>query len=142
MFGYNRKKRLRNKVIAAAVGVAVMTFGIWLNYSDNDDKVEETVQKIEIEEDVVDTKSTADDAAGKETEDKEAGTETAGKTYLVKEENGVVKVFLCEGNKRELYLITSIPYDVLSETDQNMLTEGVTIDTDDDLGKFLENFDS
>ncbi len=144
MFGYNRKKQLRNRVIAAAAGVAIMTFGIWLNYTgDDENKAEETVQKIEIEEEKLTESSKPTDMIN---EDKEIGAETdtvnTDKTYLVKEENGVVKVYLCEGNNKELYLITSIPYDLLSENDQNMFKEGVTIDTDDDLGKFLENFDS
>lgn len=140
MFGYNRKKQLRNRVIAAAVGVAVMTFGIWLNYTSDDEKqAEETVQKIEIEEE-----SIAEETEASEMTKDENGTDTAetDKTYLVKEEEGVVKVYLCEGENSELYLITSIPYDLLSENDQQMFTEGVVLDTDENLGKFLENFDS
>lgn len=144
MFRYNRKKQLRNRVIAAAAGVAVMTFGIWLNYTNNDEKtVEETVQKIEIEEET----SSGEMEQSEENKDEtkiNAETDTADidKTYLVKEENGSVNVYICEGDNKELYLITSIPYDLLSESDQNMFKEGVTIDTDEDLGKFLENFDS
>ena len=69
MFRYNRKKQLRNKVIAAAVGVAVMTFGIWLNYTDEDEKTaEETVQKIEIEEEIT---KTTEGSGIKETNDEE-----------------------------------------------------------------------
>ena len=144
MFGYNRKKQLRNRVIAAAAGVAIMTFGIWLNYTDNDEKkAEETVQKIEIEEEkkIDETRGTDPIEESKSLND-ETVTDMTDKTYLVKEENGAVKVYLCEGDNKELYLITSIPYDLLSENDQNMFKEGVIIDTDEDLGKFLENFDS
>lgn len=144
MFRYNRKKQLRNRVIAAAAGVAVMTFGIWLNYTSGDnEKAEETVQKIKIEEESKSIEKKNKEGNNKETEIN-VKTDTAGtdKTYLVKEENGAVKVYLCEGDKKELYLITSIPYELLSENDQNMFEEGVTIDTDEDLGKFLENFDS
>lgn len=144
MFRYNRKKQLRNRVIAAAAGVAVMTFGIWLNYTSSDnEKVEETVQKIKIEEESKSIEKKNKEGNNKETEIN-VKTDTAGtdKTYLIKEENGAVKVYLCEGDKKELYLITSIPYELLSENDQNMFEEGVTIDTDEDLGKFLENFDS
>lgn len=56
--------------------------------------------------------------------------------------DGVVKVFLCSGDEEELYLITSIPYELLSENDQKMFAEGVSIKTEEDLGEFLENFDS
>ena len=121
-----------------------MTFGIWLNYTDNDEKkAEETVQKIEIEEETA-IKETGDTDTREESKQLNEETDTGmeNKTYLVKEENGAVKVYLCEGDNKELYLITSIPYDLLSENDQNMFKEGVIIDTDEDLGKFLENFDS
>ncbi len=52
---------------------------------------------------------------------------------------GVVKVFVCDedGNK-ELYLITSIPFDLLSESDQQLFVDGVTIETEEDLGEFLQ----
>ena len=143
MFGYNRKKQLRNRVIAAAAGVAIMTFGIWLNYTDNDEKkAEETVQKIEIEEESTGETSSTETIEESKSLNDETVTDMTDKTYLVKEENGAVKVYLCEGDNKELYLITSIPYDLLSENDQNMFKEGVIIDTDEDLGKFLENFDS
>jgi len=143
MFGYNRKKQLRNRVIAAAAGVAIMTFGIWLNYTDNDEKkAEETVQKIEIEEESTGETSSTETIKESKSLNDETVTDMVDKTYLVKEENGAVKVYLCEGDNKELYLITSIPYDLLSENDQNMFKEGVIIDTDEDLGKFLENFDS
>lgn len=143
MFGYNRKKQLRNRVIAAAAGVAIMTFGIWLNYTDNDEKkAEETVQKIEIEEESTGETSGTETIEESKSLNDETVTDMTDKTYLVKEENGAVKVYLCEDDNKELYLITSIPYDLLSENDQNMFKEGVIIDTDEDLGKFLENFDS
>ena len=120
-----------------------MTFGIWLNYTDNDEKkAEETVQKIEIEEESTGETSGTETIEESKSLNDETVTDMTDKTYLVKEENGAVKVYLCEGDNKELYLITSIPYDLLSENDQNMFKEGVVIDTDEDLGKFLENFDS
>lgn len=53
------------------------------------------------------------------------------------------KVFVCDedGNK-ELYLITSIPFDLLSESDQQLFIDGVEMKTEEDLGEFLQNFDS
>ena len=83
----------------------------------------------------------------KETAEKETGkgtdTEEVPETYLIKEVDGVVKVFLCDSeDNKELYLITSIPYDLLSESDQQMFSDGVELETEDDLGAFLQNFDS
>lgn len=131
MFRNTRKKQLRNRVIAAALGVTVMTFGIWLNYKDQAEEtpVEKTVKEIKITE----------------TEDnkEEPSTINAPESYLIKEIDGIVKVFLCDENgNEELYLITSIPFELLSESDQKLFIDGVRLDTEEDLGRFLENFDS
>ncbi len=131
MFRNTRKKQLRNRVIAAAVGVTVMTFGIWLNYKDQpeDIQAENTVKEIKITE--------------SEEKEEEASTINAPDSYLIKEVDGIVKVFLCdEKGNEELYLITSIPFELLSESDQKLFRDGVTLDTEEDLGRFLENFDS
>ena len=131
MFRNTRKKQLRNRVIAAALGVTVITFGIWLNYKDQAEEtpVENTVKEIKITE----------------TEDnkEEPSTINAPESYLIKEIDGIVKVFLCDENgNEELYLITSIPFELLSESDQKLFIDGVRLDTEEDLGRFLENFDS
>ena len=132
MFINTRKKQLRNRVIAAAIGVAVMTFGIWLNYQDEKEEipVENTLKEIEVTE-------------KEENKETEPSTIKMPETYLIKEVEGVVKVFLCdeEGNE-ELYLITSIPFELLSESDQKLFVDGIKLDTEADLGRFLENFDS
>lgn len=142
MFRNNRRQKLRNQVIAAALGVAVMTFGIWLNYSNSaeDEEAENTVQKV-----TVDEESTSNTEGSAESEKVKSSTDTdpEERTYLIKEVDGVVKVFICdnEGNE-ELYLITSIPFDVLSESDQQLFVDGVVLKEEEDIGKFLENFDS
>lgn len=149
MFRDMRRKKLRDRVILASLGLLVMVFGMWLNLrqpADNgmteavDSKVEAESNSPADKSDIGNDESSkvSDDSSGTET-----GTEKQYESYLVKEVNGVVKVFLCDDTgSKELYLITSIPYELLSETDQKMFSEGVYIETKDDLGKFLENFDS
>ena len=130
MFRDMRRKKLRNRAVFLAMAAIVLAFGLWLNFRSGTDT------------DDYDTAKAAFDAEVKESE---SGTDTAMKpeTYLIKEVDGVVKVFLCDSeDNKELYLITSIPYDLLSESDQQMFTEGVKIETEDDLGAFLQNFDS
>lgn len=141
MFRDTRRKKIRNKIIFAAMGVCILTFGIWLNYKTvvDDDGSEEAARKVKVEESetkVVDNESN--------TENENKGTDTQGtpESYLIKEVDGVVKVFLCDGNKKNLYLITSIPFELLSEGDQQMFVDGVYMETEEDLGEFLENFDS
>lgn len=142
MFRDMRRKKLRDRVILASLGLLVMAFGLWLNLRQPADNgmTEAVDSKVEAESNSPADKSDIgnDDSSGTET-----GTEKQYESYLVKEVNGVVKVFLCDDTgSKELYLITSIPYELLSETDQKMFSEGVYIETKDDLGEFLENFDS
>ena len=127
-------------MIAAAAGVAIMTFGIWINYKDAaDDNTEDAVQKVTIEE----LSDEGTDKSDNEKESSETSTNNEAKSYLIKEVDGVVIVFLCdETGKKDLYLITTVPFDLLSESDQQLFKKGVKLDTEEDLGKFLENFDS
>ena len=148
MFRDTRRIRMRRRAAAAVLGAAVLAGGIWLNHSGKaaeetedaarDGRVEETEKK-----DSGEANEKKKERVGNEKEKTETGTEQEPQSYLIKEVDGVVKVFLCdsEGNE-ELYLITSIPFDLLSEGDQELFEEGVYMETEDDLGNFLENFDS
>lgn len=142
MFRDTRRKKLKSRVIFTVIGVFVLGFGIWLNFQGGEKEeqpAEDTVQKVEVQE------TEADRGSDKKDKDSEDGTDTEKKpeTYLIKEVEGVVKVFVCdEDGKKELYLITSIPFELLSESDQQLFVDGVTIQTEEDLGEFLQNFDS
>jgi len=140
MFRDNKKDKLKKRVIYLTIAVVLLTTGIMLNYEENNESsvTQEAVQQLEVNSS---EKNTSDNVVQESTE--ETGTENIPETYLIKEVDGVVKVFLCdsEGNK-ELYLITSIPFDLLSESDQQLFVKGVTIETEEDLGAFLQNFDS
>ncbi len=141
MFRDTKRKKLRNRVIFTALGVFILSFGIWLNYQSPSEKeaAEDTVQSVEVDETANSEETKAEDKNNQE----ETGTEIKAETYLIKEVDGVVKVFVCDadGNK-ELYLITSIPFELLSESDQQLFIDGVTMETEEDLGEFLQNFDS
>lgn len=144
MFRDTKRRQMRNRVLFSAAGACVLIFGMWLNFQgkEEDPQVEDTAQNIRVEQ-------RHDDGSDEQTYDgtgqqeKEETSEKVVETYLIKEVDGVVKVFICDDTgKKELYLITSIPFDLLSESDQKLFTEGVKLDTEEDLGKFLESFDS
>lgn len=141
MFRDTRKKVLRNRIIYCAIGILIMAFGVWLNYqSDSRDSAdEEAVRTAELK------RADDEDGTGKKdsASEQQTGTSEEPQTYLIKEVDGVVKVFVCdEEGRKELYLITSIPFDLLSESDQQLFVDGVTMETEEDLGEFLQNFDS
>lgn len=140
MFRDTRKKVLRNRIIYCAIGILIMAFGVWLNYqSDSSDSADEAAVKTAEIKKADESGSDKKDSASKQ----QTGTKEEPKTYLIKEVDGVVKVFVCdEDGRKELYLITSIPFDLLSESDQQLFVDGVTMETEEDLGEFLQNFDS
>lgn len=134
MFRDTRKDKLKKRVIYLSIAVALLTTGIMLNYKEEQktEATQEAVQQLEVNE----QEQTQNNAL-------ETSTESAPETYLIKEVDGVVKVFLCDNEGgEELYLITSIPFDLLSEEDQQLFIDGVVIETEEDLGAFLQNFDS
>jgi ABC-type transport system involved in multi-copper enzyme maturation permease subunit len=134
MFRDTRKDKLKNRVIYLSIAVVLLTTGIMLNYKEEQklEDTQEAVQQLEV---------TKQDQEQNNVEG--TSTESVPETYLIKEVDGVVKVFLCDNEGgEELYLITSIPFDLLSEEDQQLFVNGVVIETEEDLGAFLQNFDS
>ena len=145
MFSNTRRKKTRSRILFASIGVILLAFGIWLNFRADDDEkavAEDAVNNVKSEQSG--ETSEASPPQKENTDNKEeTGTSQHPQSYLIKEINGVVKVFICdEEDNRELYLITSIPFDLLSENDQQLFVDGVYVQTEEDLGKFLENFDS
>ncbi len=144
MFRDTRRKKLRNQVILAALAVSLMTFGIWLNYKTVVDKdgSEEAANKVKVESSREENSSEGSRRASAKQPAASGDTEEEQETYYIKEVDGVVKVFACQGEEKKLYLITSIPFELLSQTDQKMFSKGVTRNTKEELDEFLENFDS
>ncbi len=62
--------------------------------------------------------------------------------YLIKAEDENVKVYWVDESGEHLHRETNIPYPLLNVEDQEMLDEGIKLDTDEELAGFLENYDS
>lgn len=141
MFSNKKKSFFKSKIFIACLAVLLLSFGIWLNYDGEGEEAntpapvnDTTSQKATQNSSIVDSRD------GSETTE----TSKAQKVYyLVREVEGVVKIFYCDENGKEsLYEITSIPFDLLSKKDQQLFVEGVRIETLEELDGFLENFDS
>ena len=63
--------------------------------------------------------------------------------YLVIEENGLIKIYECDldGGKK-LVRTTDISYSLLYEDDQLMFSEGIMVETEDELMEILQDFES
>lgn len=144
MFSNTRRKKTRSRVLFASIGIILLIFGLWLNFRNDDggDTAEDAINNIKAEQSE-ETSEAAEPQKENTDNQEETSTSQPPESYLIKEVNGVVKVFICdEDDNQELYLITSIPFDLLSENDQQLFIDGVYVQTEEDLGKFLENFDS
>ena len=62
--------------------------------------------------------------------------------YLIKAENEIVRVYWVDGTGEHLHRETTIAYPLLNVEDQEMLDEGIRLETDEELARFLENYDS
>ena len=153
MFSNQKKSFFKSKWFYGLIVVFLLAFGIWINY-DGDSQKANTATKVDQETQATSTTQSPavidsrDDETAEETTDEsdESGTSKEGTQqsyYLIREVEGVVKVFSCNENGEEsLYQITSIPFHLLSKEDQNLFAEGVHVDTLEELAGFLENFDS
>lgn len=156
MFSNQKKNFFKSKWFYGILILALLVFGIWMNYG-TESRHANTATKVEQETQTAAQEPTVTDSLqqGDLQETKDTGTEgsTEGTSapsqeqqqayYLIKEVEGVVKVFYCdETGQKTLYQITSIPFQLLSKEDQQLLTKGVQISTESELARFLENYDS
>lgn len=147
MFSKQRKNFFKSKWFYGIIVILLLLFGIWINYDGSSQKVNSPA-KVSQESQNETQSSTVVDSLGQEpseesTEGTNKTTENQQTYYLIREIEGVVKVFYCdESGQENLYLITTVPFDLLSKEDQQMLAEGVQVNSEDELADFLENFDS
>ena len=148
MFSNQKKGFIKSKWFYGLLVLFLLAFGIWVNYDGNSQNVntvtevsEKTQNQTQESQPVVD--SLDQETTEKESENEAAQTEEKQQTYyLIKEVEDVVKVFFCDENGQEdLYQITTVPFQLLSTEDQQLLSEGVRVEDENELADFLENFD-
>ena len=149
MFSNQKKGFIKSKWFYGLLVLFLLAFGIWVNYDGNSQNVntvtevsEKTQNQTQESQPVVD--SLDQETTEKESENEAAQTEEKQQTYyMIKEVEDVVKVFYCDENGQEdLYQITTVPFQLLSTEDQQLLSEGVRVEDENELADFLENFDS
>lgn len=80
-----------------------------------------------------------------ETPVKENTTQVSEKVsgyYVARAEGERVLVYWVDGSGEHLHRETTIAYPLLSLEDQEMLDEGIILESDEKLASFLENYDS
>lgn len=150
MFSNQKKSFFKSKWFYGILVLFLLGFGIWVNYDGESQKVNIMTEvsedsQMETREDVSTAKKEQQQEPSEAMSAEETGQsdKTQQTYYLIKEVEDVVKVFYCDEKGQEnLYQITSVPFQLLSTEDQQLLSEGVRVNNENELADFLENFDS
>ena len=159
MFSRQKKSFFKRKGFYLVLA-AVLAFGFWMNLPDD------VLPSDDIQTDVnqpVDTNRDKDNGGGKDaaSTDKNGGASeqdpqnskddpqkddvnpSAGEYYLVKEIDGIIKVFYYDESGGETLLQdTDIAFSLISEGDQALFSEGIILQSKDDLLSLLQDFES
>ncbi len=156
MFSNQKNNFFKGKWFYGIIVLFLLAFGIWVN-TDTETQKANTNTKVEQEASSAPKESSVVDSLGQRPSERtdesheksaEESTEPSSEEaqqpyYLIKEVEGVVKVFYCDEKGQEtLHQITAIPFQLLGKEDQRMMSDGVRVDTEEKLAGFLENFDS
>ena len=123
---------VKNKWIYGMIGLTVIAMIVWIIAGTAEPEINEDLQ---VNQETY-TMETA------EQEINEPSTEFVNGHYLVKAENNKVNVYWIDGTGEHFHRETSIEYLLLNEEDQEMLEEGIILESDEELAGFLENYDS
>ncbi len=160
-----RKSFLKGKLFYIIL-LGLFVFGVWLNQAPIEQKTPEDVntdsnypagtegavnQKYHDNYDILDNiigktpATTQESIESSETEDNSDNPSEKKETgyYLVKEVNGVIKIFYYdEQGKETLLKETDIAFSLLSVADQALFQQGVIKHTSEELDELLQDFES
>mgnify|MGYP000912387417 CR=1 FL=1 len=155
---FTRKKRLVERkefyiALVAILGVGYLMGNLFLSPEDTDQKdnvgakVSQTVKQNQDKADnISENRDMNSDEVSENSDinsDNSVQENQSGEYYLVKESDGVIKVYRYDENGEESLLKkTDILFSLLSEEDQELFSKGVVVQTDDELLELLQDFES
>lgn len=124
---------VKNRWVILILWLAVIALIIWV-VAGTSNKTE--ISEIEVAQETYTVESTTEENDAMERQDGETGY------FFVKMVENSVKVYWVDESGEHMHRETSIAFDLLSAEDQDLLKRGVTIETEEELAAFLENYDS
>lgn len=125
---------VKNKYVYGLIGLVVIALIVWIiagtSRSDSGGDVQVNQETYTMETQV--------SAA----EQSESGASSQEGYFVVRAEGEEVNVYWVDETGEHLHRSTSIAFHLLSGEDQQMLEDGVKLETDEELASFLENYDS
>ena len=142
------KKLMWISIIVLIVVIAINFFKNINNRTTSNKKESDIIEsKIEVSKDYVMDECLdewSDYALSKEKEFKEVSTNLNGedKTYILRDEENVINVYLIDENEKEvLYKVTDISSEYLPKEDIEKLKNGIKVKGIEELNKMLEDFE-
>ena len=142
------KKSMWISIIVLIVVIAINFFKNINNRTTSNKKESDIIEsKIEVSKDYVMDECLdewSDYALSKEKEFKEVSTNLNGedKTYILRDEENVINVYLIDENEKEvLYKVTDISSEYLPKEDIEKLKNGIKVKGIEELNKMLEDFE-
>ena len=150
---FSRKKKMwQRKEVYAGIGVAALSvFSLSLLFDTPEEVPLDNENSSEISQAVVkksksESKDYEDDSSVRNSQDVDEDKQyyESDEYYLIKEENGLIKIFQWDEETEEEKLIrtTDISYSLLYEDDQEMFAEGIKVETEEELMEILQDFES
>ena len=154
---FSRKKSIweRKEVYAGVAVAALAVFSLSLLFDTPEEAIIEIEDSGDTTQSVVKKESTSkssdytDNIYGDIEEKKDDNIEDEqqdildGEYYLIREENGLIKIYQCdEDGEEKLMRTTDISYSLLYDDDQRMFSEGVKVYTEDEVMELLQDFES
>lgn len=160
---FNQRKSFFKGKLFYIILLALFAFGIWLNQSPADQDTSEEIKAgtdypvttgDAVKQGDNDNYDIMENIIGKGDKVTQGGTEVAGNEadhgkpadrgyYLVKEIDGIIKIFYYdEEGKESLIRETDIAFSLLSIADQALFQKGVIKHTTEELNELLQDFES
>lgn len=125
-------ENIKSKWVYGIIGLTMAAMVVWVIAGTREPEVDNNVP--------VNQETYTMNSSVQETSDE--SSESANGYYLAKAEGNTVRVYWIDGTGEHLHRETTIAYSLLSIEDQEMLDEGIVLETDEELAGFLENYDS
>lgn len=140
LFSNKRQGLLNGKLFYVAL-ICICIFGFWMIKNDNLSDVS-SFRDVSQNEDINVNAQILNDRLGKNKKD-DVLNEKETAYYLLKETDGQIKLYHYDENGNEQVLkVTDIPFNLISEADQEYFKNGVIIKDENKLNELLQDFES
>ena len=144
---FSERKRLWIRRWFIITAIALLGVGYWFSQRDSFSPDQELPEGTEVNQSINSetnrTNGNSQDPADADPTAPDSGTSEPDTFYLIKEINGTIEIYYYEGAGEPVFVKTAdIAFSLLSEWDQAMFSEGIILETEEELDELLQDFGS